>query len=306
MSRAPFPSVAPPFSVVRRVAFAGDAFAVGWRRSSRSFSGFVAVCCFSSARVASRFAAACRALFALPFCLVRGSGSRFCVSVPCLPPARPFRRPFSGLRAVARLCFVSVFAVACARWRERAAAPALVPPPVPVAPAVPPAVASVLSVSRSVGFSGARSASPALASLVAAVCRCVPSVSSVFVGCANGVDSVARACLPDASVFSVASGSWGSGPAAFARRSAACVAAVGAGGLWVSFPSGCCPAGLLPSRRWVSASGSGSWGSLAVAAGSGLACLVFCPGGVPAGWAFSSLGGGWWLRPADGVQLSLL
>ena len=150
------------------------------------------------------------------------------------------------------------------------------------------------------GFSGSRSSVPAPC---AGVASRVPAGAAVFVGCAAGVDRFFRSQFPGAVVFSPQF----SGRGGFAARSAACVRAVGAvGGLWVSFPSGVCPAGLLPSSRWVSAGGSGSWGSLALAMGLGVPSLVFCPSGLPSGWGFQSLGAGWGLALPSAVQLSLL
>jgi hypothetical protein len=116
-------------------------------------------------------------------------------------------------------------------------------------------------------------------------------------------------------VFSVSSGLWGAGRGAFAGRSAACIRAVSAaGGLWVSFPSSPCPAGLVPSSsssRCFCGSGSGSWASLAFALGLGVPCLVFSQRGVPTGWGLSPVSGspGWFgcsvaLGTAN-VQLSL-
>jgi len=95
---------------------------------------------------------------------------------------------------------------------------------------------------------------------------------------------------------------------AFVGRSCALVAACAAGGgLWASFPSAAPPAALRCSGSWSSV-GSGSWSSLALAAGSGCACLVFSPAGLPASLlGFASLGRGWFFRPAapSAVQLSL-
>ncbi|MEG4420818.1 hypothetical protein QUA70_19825 [Microcoleus sp. LAD1_D5] len=149
------------------------------------------------------------------------------------------------------------------------------------------------------GFSGSRSSVP---SVCAGVAARVPLGARVFVGCAAGVDAFFRGAFPGAVVCSVSF----VGRGAFAARSSACVRAVqSAGGLWVSFPSGPCPAGVVPSRRWRSSAGSGSWGSLALAVGLGVPVLVFAPFGVPSGWGFSPLGSGWFclLPPA---QLSLV
>ena len=171
-------------------------------------------------------------------------------------------------------------------------------------------LAPIFSRFSAFGFSGSRSSVPVCAAAAAAV---VPSGSLVFLGCAGGVDRFFRSQFPAARVFSASS--FGSGRGAFAARSVAVVRAVaGASGVWVSFPSGVCPVGLVPSSsssRCFCGSGSGSWASLAFAVGSSLPCAVFAPFGVPAGWGFSPVSGcpGWFgvaLVPAcSPVQLSL-
>lgn len=170
---------------------------------------------------------------------------------------------------------------------------------------------SVLSLVASfpvVAFSGGRAlVGPSLA---AARWLCSSSSpSSVLVGCAPGADAVARFAFPSASVFSVVAGS---GRGGFAARSVRVVRACAAGGgLWVSFPSSSCPAGLLPSSsssRSFCGAGSGSWASLSFAVGSGVPCLVFlAPGTVPpVGWGFVALGSGWFVsRRPVAVQSSL-
>ena len=162
------------------------------------------------------------------------------------------------------------------------------------------------------GFSGSRVWSSPVAPLSLAA-SLVPSGSHVCVGCAKGVDGFFRVAFPAAEVFAVSSGRWGSGRGAFAGRSVACVGAVASrSGLWVSFPASACPAGLLPSRRAYSGSGSGSWASLAFALASGVPCVVFL-GSLPCplGWGLSPVPGspGWFgcsvaLGSAP-VQLSL-
>ena len=240
---------------------------------------------FSSAAVASGFASAVASGLSLPFCRVRRCLGGWGVSVPVF--VRLLRRP---RRSVFR-----VLPVRC-----------------PVV-GLPAAVLSVLSQAGAVGFSGSRSAVPAV---VPAVAAAVASLRCpVFVGCARGVDAAFRGFFPGASVL--AASSFGSGRGSFAARSAACVRAVAVagagsagsflGGLWVSFPSGPCPSGLLPSAsssRAFCGSGSGSWASAAFAVGSGLPVLVFgwAP---PAGWGFVSLGGGWWFSGWPASQLSL-
>lgn len=164
-----------------------------------------------------------------------------------------------------------------------------------------------------VGFSGSRSAA-GLSSAFAVAAGCVPSGASVFVGCARGVDELARSAFPSARVFSVASGAWGRGRGAFAARSSAFVWALSSsGGVLVSLPApGSAPAaGLLPSSsssRCFSGGGSGSWASLAFAVGSGVPCLVWLgSSSAPAGWGLSSVSGcsGWFSSSPAGVQLSL-
>ncbi|MGL4882248.1 MAG: hypothetical protein ACRC8K_14460 [Waterburya sp.] len=186
------------------------------------------------------------------------------------------------------------------------------------------ASSAVFSGVVSVGFSGSRSPSPAAAAALSALLRSVPSGVRVSVGCARGVDAAVRSWFgvsPSLLVFSVASGRFGSGRSAFARRSSRCVLSVAAGsrGLLVALPSSpSCPAGVRPSRSFFGG-GSGSWGSLAFALGRGRRVLLWLPSGcLPPSWfgvSWSSVGafgsaGCWWLgvpvpaAPAP-VQLSL-
>lgn len=165
---------------------------------------------------------------------------------------------------------------------------------------VPSSVSLVVSSASLVGFSGSRSSVPAVASSVAALVS-----GRVAVGCARGVDEFFRGCFPTAQVFSVS----GSSRGAFVARSVSFVRSLAAsGGVLVSFPSGVCPVGLSPSNsssRCFSGLGSGSWASLAFAVGLGVQSLVFAPFGVPSGWGFVSLGGGWFQFVPSGYQLGL-
>jgi hypothetical protein len=277
---------APSPAAVATLASAVGGFSFSFVRSSRfSFSRWVCVCVFSSASVAGGFASAVASGLSLPFCRVRRCLGGWGVSVPV----------FVRLLRVRRRSVFRVWPVRC-----------------PVV-GLPASVLSVLSQAGAVGFSGSRSAVPAV---VPAVAAAVASLRCpVFVGCARGVDEAFRGFFPGASVL--AASSFGSGRGSFAARSAACVRAVAVagagsagsflGGLWVSFPSGPCPSGLLPSAsssRAFCGSGSGSWASAAFAVGSGLPVLVFgwAP---PAGWGFVSLGGGWWFSGWPASQLSL-
>ena len=170
------------------------------------------------------------------------------------------------------------------------------------------ASSSVFAGVVSVGFSGSRSLSPAASAALSALLPLVPAGVRVSVGCAAGADAVVRSWFGAAGsvlLFSVASGRFGSGRAAFARRSSRCVLSVAAGsrGLLVVVPVGACPAGVAPSRSFAGR-GSGSWGSAAFALGRGRRVLVWLPAGSrPPVWSsvsWSSAGafgsaGCWWL-----------
>lgn len=186
------------------------------------------------------------------------------------------------------------------------------------------ASSSVLGSVVAVGFSGSRSPSAAAAAALAAVLPLVPGRVRVSVGCARGVDAAVCSFFAGSSsllVFSVASGRFGRGRSAFARRSSRCVLSVAAGsaGVLVALPSApVCPADVRPSRSFFGA-GSGSWGSVAFALGRGRRVLLWLPSGcLPPVWSgvsWSSVGGlgssgCWWLGVAVPVvpvpaQLSL-
>ncbi len=135
---------------------------------------------------------------------------------------------------------------------------------------------------QAVGFCGSRSLAGAPASLARRVAAAVSAASlPVSVGCAAGADAAVRSACPSASVFSVRSGLFGSGPPAFARRSAALVRSLPAGSAFVGFVSSPCPSVVRPSpssSRCFCGGGSGSWASLALAAGLGLSVFVFWAG----------------------------
>ncbi|MCA2552739.1 MAG: hypothetical protein IM466_03065 [Microcystis sp. M04BS1] len=157
---------------------------------------------------------------------------------------------------------------------------------------------------RSIGFSGSRSPSAAAAAALSELLPFVPSCCRVSVGCADGVDRLVRSFFsesPSLLVFSVASGRFGCGRSAFARRSVACVRSVACGdrGLLVVLPSSpVCPAGVFPARRFFGG-GSGSWGSAAFALGSGRRVLLWLPGSAaPPAWAgvdWERWESWWWL-----------
>ena len=207
----------------------------------------------------------------------------------------------------------------CGRYARRAGLPfggrASAPHP---APAVSVSALSHLFSSASVvGVSGSRAPSPASVVVCRwAVGQLAPG-ASVVTGCARGIDAVARLARPSSSV--VRASAFGVGRGALAARSVAVVRAVAAGGpsaLWLAFPSGSCPVGVLPSRQssaCFSGHGSGTWASLALAVGLGVPALVFLPAGVPApsAWPLAPVPGcagprGVWVRFRPAVVQSAL
>ena len=171
------------------------------------------------------------------------------------------------------------------------------------------AAAALVAQCPCIGFSGSRKPSPASLSAFHWLAGQVPSIALVVVGCAPGIDQAARLAFPSAQVFHASS--FGSGRGSFAARSIACVrSVVASGGLWASFPAAPCPGGLLPSAKSSKCfygSGSGTWASLAFAAGSGLPCLVYLPSGLsaPGGWGLQLLAQGWFQHQPLVVQPTL-
>ena len=163
-------------------------------------------------------------------------------------------------------------------------------------------LSSLLASAPVVGVSGSRAPSPVSASVCRwAVGQLAPG-ASVVTGCASGIDGVARLARPSASVIQASA--FGVGRGALAARSVAVartVAAHAPGAVWLAFPSGPCPAGLVPSRQssaCFGGHGSGTWASLALAVGLGVPALVFLPAGVPAPSASGP--GAWPLVPVPG------
>lgn len=156
-----------------------------------------------------------------------------------------------------------------------------------------------------VGFSGSRSAPAPVLSLASALALSVGrSGGLVLVGCAAGVDRAVRVSplgVGRCVVFRASSWRARGLPfrAALAARSAAFVRALaGSGGCLVSFPCAPCPPGLLPVRSWPGGVGSGSWGSVALAAGLGVPLFVL-PAAGALGPSLPSSWGSW--SPAPGV-----
>jgi hypothetical protein len=126
------------------------------------------------------------------------------------------------------------------------------------------------------GFTGSRHLAESFKAVVVAAVKHFGAGHYVAVGCAKGADAMVANSGAPVIVFRVRSGS----PAwAFAARSAQLVRAVRASGAaprFVAFITHPCPAGIVPARSWKSGSpSSGSWSTLALAAGLGIPVYVF-------------------------------
>ena len=170
-------------------------------------------------------------------------------------------------------------------------------------------ISSILSDYTHLSFCGSRHGSAA-ASLFLPAFRYSFSFSGVRVGCARGVDALVRHTFPSAAVFRA-----GFGRGALAARSARLVRVGGsAGALLVAFPSSSVPpSGCLVGRSF-RGGGSGSWGAVALALGSGFPVLVWCPSliaapspplvGLVRVWASPPgfpVPGSWWFSPGSVV-----
>jgi hypothetical protein len=136
---------------------------------------------------------------------------------------------------------------------------------------------------------------------------------AIITGCAKGADAIARETRIGATVHQAKSSLYIGLPyvAALARRSQDCIKDVRTNsGIWCSFPNSPCPAKVKPAPHWISGGGSGTWASLAYAAGLGLPCLVWAGQTPMPGW-LQEIGRGWWIggglaQGAEVKQISLL
>jgi hypothetical protein len=160
-----------------------------------------------------------------------------------------------------------------------------------------------------VGFCGARSLSSEFLPLVSRVVRSVLSARRLVVaGDCSGADSFVRLVAGRFCAVGRVSPSARArlGRGAFAARSRGVVLAVArrrffAGSAFVGFVSSPCPSGVVPARSWRSGRPpSGSWSSLALAAGLGVPVFVFwCAPGSPSLPAWP--GGSWSPAASSGV-----
>ena len=150
---------------------------------------------------------------------------------------------------------------------------------------------------KSMGFSGSRSPSEEAEKALKELLDLVPSGARISVGCARGIDAIARNYFQNSNleVFSVSSGEFGTGRAAFARRSSACVLSVSENGLIVAVPSSAAPVGVKVGKSF-NGRGSGTWGTIAFALGHGRKVLVWAdkvPQWEKVSW--EKLENNWWL-----------
>lgn len=161
-----------------------------------------------------------------------------------------------------------------------------------------------------IGFCGSRSLPGAYARVVSPLVAALAGPGPIAVGDAAGADALVRACSPSALVFRA--GGWSAG--ALVARSCALVGALAASSspVFVGFVEVGCPAGIAPGPSWRSGRPtSGSWSSLALAAGRGVRVgVVFCapllsPPAAWGDWSRQMVAGVpvWWLEPM--VQPSL-
>ena len=152
---------------------------------------------------------------------------------------------------------------------------------------------------QSIGFSGSRSPSSESKRALKELLNLVPKEIRISVGCAKGVDEIVRKYFKNSNslmVFSVASGRFGIGRSAFARRSSRCVLSVAKKGLLVALPSSSAPDGVKVSKSF-KGKGSGTWGSIAFALGHGRKVLIWSEKKPPS-WAnvsWSKKENNWWL-----------
>jgi len=129
-----------------------------------------------------------------------------------------------------------------------------------------------------VGFTGSRSLPVQYAALVGHIAAHYAAAGSVATGCAAGADQYVRQAVPGCQVFAVSTQPATAPPRArFAMRSAAMVRAVQLSaspvGL-IGFTGSPCPPACKPGGSFAG-HGSGTWGTLALAAGLGLPVVVF-------------------------------
>lgn len=143
-----------------------------------------------------------------------------------------------------------------------------------------------------VAFSGSRSLAGNRYNLCYKLARAVSAAGySVITGCARGADAAVRSAVPTATIFRASD--FGSGKSSFARRSIEMIRSLPPESILVAFPDKPCPGKILPNAsasKCFCGSGSGTWATIAYAAGLGHTIYLY---GDPPCW-------GKWI-PADGI-----
>jgi len=141
---------------------------------------------------------------------------------------------------------------------------------------------SVAGGASRIAFTGSRAPSGASLSVCSQVAGLLwahmPVGARVGVGCCSGIDQAVRHQVPGVVLFSVARPVVHRG--AFVVRSIRLVRWLcrGAGAVLFAFPSHGCPSGVVAGSSWAGC-GSGTWGTVALALGSGARVVVFVPRG---------------------------
>jgi hypothetical protein len=148
-----------------------------------------------------------------------------------------------------------------------------------------------------IAFSGSRQGCPQ--SILDKIAAKIQPDTTILVGCARGVDAQVRAMYPDATVFNAIAYPGRNYGAKLANRSAAMVRATHeAGGCLVAFPMKGCPDIVEPCTTWKYCAGSGTWGTIALAAGLGVPTIIWLPLGIAApSWddRVTQVSSGWFL-----------
>jgi hypothetical protein len=149
-----------------------------------------------------------------------------------------------------------------------------------------------------IAFSGSRQGCPQ--SILDKVAAKIQPDTTILVGCARGVDAQVRAMYPDAVIFRAGQHGGNSYAEKLAFRSAAMVRGVyELRGCLVAFPMKSCPSMVKPCTEWRFAGGSGTWGTIALAAGLGVPTIIWLPLGIaaPFWWddRVTQVSSGWFL-----------
>lgn len=128
--------------------------------------------------------------------------------------------------------------------------------------------------------------------------------AKIHTGCQKGIDAIVKLWCDlrkiKIKVFDVASGKYGEGKGAYARRTIDCIESTKeANGLWVAYTGRECPSKVKPSNKTnkcFNGGGSGTWAGAAYAMGLGMEVLIYIPEKVspPEEWNLEPIGDLWY------------